>query len=73
MGWAGGSDIYREMAYGVDRKDIHPQVQILLLTTLASTLSDADWDTFDECWGISSVSDLVLKQVFDIEDEEDTD
>lgn len=73
MGWAAGSDIYKEVAYVVDRQDIHKQVQALILSTLAYQLSDCDWDTFDECWGINGVSDAVLDTVFGPFEDEDTD
>jgi hypothetical protein len=62
MGWSGGNDVYTQVARFCLVHGISEEKSIKALTELIHTLEDQDWDTADECYGISKASDEALNR-----------
>lgn len=64
MGWARASDIFEPVAAtvieAVDSGDMYSGIGVAILETLASKLSDGDWDTWDEALESLNHNSLVV-------------
>lgn len=73
MGWATGSELFADIAESIERHVHDEQTKINIYYEMISSFEDYDADTLMECWGMSDALDAVLKEVYDVEDDEDED
>jgi hypothetical protein len=73
MSWARGSELFSRIAELIEAYVPNENSRIEIYSEMISAFEEFDCDTLDECVGIDSVLDELLKETYDsdLDDEED--
>jgi hypothetical protein len=70
MAWTAGKELFLEIVESIERHVFDEQLKTNIYYELVSTFEDYNVETLDECLGVSDTLDMVLYEIFDIEEQD---